>query len=166
MESKNAVDGHETSIPSFTWASVNVGIFRTIEDLEYALSQLPIGRTWDKSLPFTIQPFKTLDLVTIRPRFYEKQKAKMSRPEICQLGVRLGLEECPQEVGPQLLIQGKAERNVEEVFIASTESMGGRKDVGLTISQRFGPLWLNSYVDPEEGWDTDTVWVFVNPRKP
>jgi len=164
MESKKTAGGHEMLIPSFTWTSVNVGIFRTIDDLEYALSRLPIGRTWDKSLAFTIQPFKTLDLVTIRPRLYEKQKAKMSRLEICQLGVRLGLEECPQEVGPQLLIQGKAERNIEEVLIASTEPMGGRKDVGLTISQRFGPFWLNSYVDPEEGWNTDTVWVFVKPR--
>lgn len=162
----NAISKPETVIPSFTWASVNVGIFRTLEDLEYALSQLPIGRSWDKdNLPFTIQPFKTLDLVTIRPCLYEHEKKKMSRLEICQLGIRLGLEECPQEVGPQLLIQSKAERSVEEVFIASTEPLGGRKDVGLTISQRFGPFWLNSYVDPEEGWNTNTVWVFVKPRK-
>lgn len=163
MESKTNVD--KPGIPGFIWASVNVGIFRSIDDIEYALSQLPIGRSWDKSMSFEIQQFETLDLVTIRPYVHERKKEKMSRVEICQLGISLGLRPCPQEVGPQLLIQGKAEKGVEEVFIASTEPMGGRNDVVLTISQRFGPFWLNCYVDPTEGWSSQSPWVFVKPRK-
>ncbi len=151
-------------IPGFIWASVSVGIFRNMEDIEYALSKMCTSRTWDKSLSFCIQPAATLDLVTIRPSLFGG-KGNMSRTEICKLGESIGLQECPQEVGPQLLIQGKVEKGIEEVFIASTEPMGSKNDVFLTISSRYGPLWLNCYVDFTEGFNSGDVWVFVKPRK-
>ena len=153
-----------SKVPDFIWATVNVGIFRTMDDIEYALSQLPIIRSWDKSLPFMSQSFKTLDLVTIRPCLFEGEKKRMSRLEICQLGVSLGLQECPQEVGPQLLIQGKAPGGYEEVNIASTEPLGSRKDVYLVVGNR-GTAGLGCYVEDEKGFDTHTLWAFVKPRK-
>ncbi len=153
-----------SKIPDFIWATVNVGIFRTMDDIEYALLQLPIIRSWDKSLPFVIQSFKTLDLVTIRPCLFGGKRKRMSRLEICQLGVSLGLQECPQEVGPQLLIQGKASCGYEEVNIASTEPMGNRKDVYLIVGNR-GTAGLGCYVEDAKGFDTNTLWAFVKPRK-
>ena len=135
--------------------------------LHYAsITALNASNGWDplKSLPFTIQPFKTLDLVTIRPCLFGGKRKRMSRLEICQLGVSLGLQECPQEVGPQLLIQGKASCGYEEVNIASTEPMGNRKDVYLIVGNR-GTAGLGCYVEDAKGFDTNTLWAFVKPRK-
>lgn len=142
------------------WRTVHVGTHRTIAELEEALAGKPCGRTWDASLSFPIQPSGTLEL-TIVKGFQIGQIAHASRKEICELAVRAGMAECPNEVSVQLILQDLLDSYMGETNIGSTEKVGGRSDCYMSVNSRLGTSWVNCSVDSEQGFDPAEVWVFV-----
>ena len=92
------------------------------------------------------------------------QVANLSRAEICRLGVDRGLMECPQEVGPQLIIQGKLPKGSLEMKIASVEPLGGKCDILMSVNSRLGMPWVHVEFDPATGFDPDTLWIFVKSK--
>lgn len=79
----------------------------------------------------------------------------------------LGLDLCPNEVGPQLRLQYKDQPKGEWLLVAMepiTDSVG---NVGVFHVERRGDgkLWLGgSRGNPDHGWDASTRWVFLRRK--
>ena len=90
-----------------------------------------------------------------------------TRKDIYERAISLGLELCPNEVGPQLRLQYKDQPNGEWLRIAMepiTDSDGYLR-VFLVVHDDDG-LWLDGYYGrPDNFWDGHYHFVFVRPRK-
>ncbi|MSU55731.1 MAG: hypothetical protein EXS51_00265 [Candidatus Taylorbacteria bacterium] len=145
------------------WRTVKVGTYPTCADLEKAVNGKCGGRTWFSSLPFIIQPAGTLELTLVKG-FQLGQRRNASRKEICELAKRARLQECPNEVAVQLVLQDFIDPYTFETNIGSTEKLGDRSDCYMSVNSRLGMVWLNCYVDQPEGFEPSIVWVFVVPQ--
>lgn len=89
------------------------------------------------------------------------------RKDIYRQALKLGLELCPAEVGPQLRLQYKDQPNGEWLRIAMEPiaGSGGFLRVFSVVRGRDG-LWLSGdYGNPDFFWFSSYRWVFVRPRK-
>jgi len=89
------------------------------------------------------------------------------RGDIYERAISLGLELCPNEVGPQLRLQYKDQPNGEWLRIAMEPISGSDGDLGIFgVGHRGSGLWLvGSDGDPDDFWCDDYRFVFVRPRK-
>ncbi len=89
------------------------------------------------------------------------------RSKIYRRAIKLGLQLCPAEVGPQLRLQ-YADQPMDEWLLIGMEPL---RDSGGTlcvfgVGRDSDGLWLGSYYGrPDYMWDPDYRWVFVRPRK-
>ena len=94
-------------------------------------------------------------------------KSGARRGQIYERAKELGFALCPPEVGPQLRLQYKDQRNGEWVLVGMepvTDS-DGRPDV-FDVGRYGSGLWLyGGWSYPGGVWDPGSRWVFVRPRK-
>jgi hypothetical protein len=90
-----------------------------------------------------------------------------TREQIYSRAKELGLELCPNEVGPQLRLQYKDQPNSEWLAVAIepiTDSGGGLRL--FSVGRDDGGLWLSSdYGRPGSVWSGGGCFVFVCSRK-
>jgi hypothetical protein len=116
---------------------------------------------------FTIAPTEQeIDLVVVTVgELGFKNGAKYS--DICQRAQELGLELCPNEVGPQLRLQYKDQPKGEWLRIAMepiTDSGGDR--FIFKVGHGVNDLWLDwNDGDPGIVWNADNRFVFVLRKK-
>ncbi|MBU6415364.1 hypothetical protein KGQ34_03970 [Patescibacteria group bacterium] len=89
------------------------------------------------------------------------------RKDIYKRALKLGLELCPAEVGPQLRLQYKDQPMDEWLRIAMEPIItGSGGDLGVFIVGRGGgDLWLRGGGGHDRFWIVSNRWVFVRPRK-
>jgi len=144
---------------------VRIGTIKSLENVDDLLDGFVSIRTWFKDQTIGLaQSELELDLVKIKGGDLFMTD-RYSRREICTMALTLGLELCPAEVALALVTQDKIPSRSTEINIGSEESVGGRSDVFMSVNSRLGAICLNSYVDPSEGFDDYSDWVFVKPRK-
>jgi len=87
--------------------------------------------------------------------------------KICERALQLGLQLCPNEVGPQLRLQYVDQPNGEWIWVAMEAIRASDGDLSLFGVEHDGnDLWLNgSCADPGDLFDPDNTFVFVRPRK-
>lgn len=90
-----------------------------------------------------------------------------TRREIYERAIKLGLELCPSEVGPQLRLQYKDQPLNEWVLVGMepiADSGGGPRV--FHVAHVGGGLWLSSNDGlPVDVWSADYRWLFVRSRK-
>jgi hypothetical protein len=90
-----------------------------------------------------------------------------ARKDIYKQALKLGLELCPAEVGPQLRLQYNNQPKGEWLFIGMepiTDSGGFL--VVFFVARGDDALWLDGHRGCPDGfWDGFARWVFVRPRK-
>ena len=88
------------------------------------------------------------------------------RDQIYERAKEIGLELCPDEVGPQLRLQYRDQPNNEWILVGMEsifDSGGGLAVFG--VGRRGSGLWLRGYwSNPDSFWGAGYRWVFVRPR--
>lgn len=155
------------------WLTIKVGTgFRNATDFYLAFQKRRIKiRDWAREILehkefVPLAEKKELDLVNVAT--FELGFTKgASTKEIYEKAKALGLELCPIEVGPQLVLQYKGRYNGEWVIIATTPVLlpDGKKEI-LSIKCEEGETVLCAHGgDPESWWNPEQQWAFVLPRK-
>lgn len=90
-----------------------------------------------------------------------------SRKDIYKRALKLGLELCPAEIGPQLRLQYKDQPNGEWLLIGMEPitASDGRLRVFSVEHDAHGLWLLGSFGGPASFWGGAGRWVFVRPRK-
>ena len=90
------------------------------------------------------------------------------RSDIYKRAIELGLQLCPNEVGPQLRLQYMDQPKGQWLLIGMepiTDSDGNLRVFGVERND-VGKLWLYAnYGSPVYVWDGSHRWVFLRPRK-
>ncbi len=112
----------------------------------------------------------------------EKKEIELVRVTVAELGFKngatlkniyaraneLGLDLCPNEVGPQLRLQYKDQPKGERIRIAMDpiKDSGGVPDVFDVARGVGGESWLDTtrYDNPGNVWNSDGVWVFARRK--
>ncbi|MEK7185229.1 MAG: hypothetical protein AAB726_01265 [Patescibacteria group bacterium] len=86
--------------------------------------------------------------------------------QICAKAQELGLELCPNEVGPQLRLQYTDQPKGEWLIIATESIADSHGDLSVFgIEHDDGELWLGAHDgDPGDVWDADDRFVFVRRK--
>lgn len=89
------------------------------------------------------------------------------RDQIYERAKEIGLELCPDEVGPQLRLQYRDQPNNEWILVGMESILDSGGGLEVFYVRRGGSgLWLfGSWGDSGRFWDADCRWVFVRPRK-
>ncbi len=81
--------------------------------------------------------------------------------EILTAAVRLGLDKCPIEVGPQLRLQYLDQPANECVYVAvPPKNNSGNRPGVFVVETKSIPILDFFYYDPKEIWGSDVLWVF------
>lgn len=154
------------------WKTIKLGTHKDVNALKKAITKAgcKIG-DWANDMlgkeAFTIAPTEQeIDLVVVTVgELGFKNGAKYS--DICQRAQELGLELCPNEVGPQLRLQYKDQPKGEWLRIAMepiTDSGGDR--FIFRVAHGVNDLWLYwNYGNPGHVWDAGLRFVFVLRKK-
>ncbi len=155
-----------------TWKNIKLGIgFKTTNEFRNILNGNGIRMdSWADdvlgSSSFKVSPKKTkvqLVKVTVAELGF---KNGATRKDIYERAIRLGLQLCPAEVGPQLRLQYKNQPKKEWLPIAmeSIRDSGGGLVV-FDVVHDGGGLWLRgSNGGPDVFWDGDDHWVFTHRK--
>ena len=87
--------------------------------------------------------------------------------QICARAQQLGLDLCPEEVGPQLRLQ-YADQPLDEYLAVAMKAISDRggSPVVFAVDRSGGGLWLNaSDGRPDDEWASSRRFVFLRPRK-
>ncbi len=154
------------------WKTITLGTgFKTADDFRLAIKEAGyrIG-DWANDIlgksAFSVATKETkLDLVNVSVAELGFA-GSATRKEIYDKAIELGLELCPNEVGPQLRLQYKDQPKGEWLVIAMepiTVSVGVLKVFYVGLGD--GEVWLNgNYGHPDNRWKTDLRFVFVRRK--
>ena len=109
---------------------------------------------------------KELDLVNIAT-FELGFKGCAQRDEIYKRAKDLGLELCPIEVGPQLVLQYGG-RYIGEWLLIATEPVlfpDGTQEILSVMRDEYNMVLCAHGGQPEHFWHPEQQWVFILPRK-
>jgi len=171
LSGKMVIKAIEQTFP--IWKTIKLGTgLKTADDFRKALKQsgCKIG-DWGNDIlgkpAFTVSETETeVNLVNISvAKLGFKNGA--TRKDIYERAISLGLELCPNEVGPQLRLQYKDQPNGEWLRIAMEPISGSLGDLSIfKVEHRGSGLWLDSGVGGPGGfWGGSSRFVFVRPRK-
>ncbi|MBU2539634.1 hypothetical protein KJ786_00515 [Patescibacteria group bacterium] len=170
---KNALCPPET-MPSFKiFQTITLGTgITTADDFRKAIKDngMEIGKYANDILgksQFTVTVKETeLDLVNISVADLGFKNGE-TREKIYARAKELGLELCPNEVGPQLRLQYKDQPKGEVLIIAMEPITDSDGDLELFhVDHNDNSLWLNSYYAHSGSvWNGNYPFVFVLPRK-
>lgn len=154
------------------WRTIKLGTgLRTADDFRSALSRadMKLGGYANDMLgkpAFTAsETEQEVDLVVASvAELGFKKGAKYS--DICVRAKELGLELCPNEVGPQLRLQYTDQPMNEWLWVAMEPIVGSGGGRGVWHVERCdGGLWLYSvYFNPGDVWRHDGRFVFVRRK--
>jgi hypothetical protein len=161
-----------TAIPAEypIWKTVKLGLHKTPAAYRKALksTNFKIGSWGDDILNKVSISETEQELDLVRRSVAElgfKDGAKYS--DICAKAVELGLELCPNEVGPALRLQYKDQPRGEwfRVAMEPLTDSGGYLHV-FRLEHGEDGVWLyGGYGHPDDFWSSDSVFVFGRPRK-
>lgn len=161
----------ETLEPIAIWKTVELGLYKTPDDLLAALnsSGCCVSGWFEELLCFdrkiALTPHRAqVDLVTRSVRELGF-KSPATFVQVCAKATDFGLEICSAEVGPQLRVQHKDQLTGEYLCIAMNVIVDclGRYNV-FSLANYDGKLWLQTY-SPRKLYSLDSVFVFVLSRK-
>ena len=155
------------------WKTIKLGTgLKTANDFRKALKQngCKIGDWGDDILSkpaFTASETETevnLVVVSVAELGF---KEGATRKDIYERAISLGLELCPNEVGPQLRLQYKDQPNGEWLRIAMEPISVSDGDLSIFhVGHDDGDLWLDGrHGDPDHFWYGLDRFVFVRPCK-
>lgn len=89
-----------------------------------------------------------------------------TRADIYKRAQELGLDLCPNEVGPQLRLQYKDQPKGEWLLIAMEPITASDGNLIVFYVKRYdgGEQWLSGYGSPDFFWDADDRWVFLRRK--
>ena len=155
------------------WKTIELGTgLKTADDFRKAIeaSGYKISK-WASDIlnkqAFTVASEKTeLDLVKITGVDLGFTK-NVTRKKIYDRAIKLGLELCPNESGPQLRLQYKDQPNGEWLYIAIEPIVVSDGDLNVFLVKRDDDdPWLNASCDSlGDLWGPESMWVFVSPRR-
>lgn len=152
------------------WKTIKLGTEKSAKDLKKALERgkYPIGTYAEQILKKVVvaESETELDLVIVTPRelgFTENTR----RDAIYERAQELGLQLCPNEVGPQLRLQYGDQPLNEWMVIGMEPLTDSDGDLRLFYVVHLSDgRWLHSnYGSPDDVWSLDYRFVFALPRK-
>ena len=151
------------------WNTVTLGTYKSSSEYRKALKAdgYCIGGYADQILNKVkvSETMQQLDLVT-KTAAELGFKNDVTRKQIYDRAIKLGLELCPAEVGPALRLQYSGQPYWEWLHIAMEPiaASGGRLKVFAVVRDFDGGRELDGCYDYPV-WDVDNRWVFVAPRE-
>lgn len=171
LSGETVVKANDKSFP--IWKTIKLGTgLKTADDFSKALKQsgCKIG-DWGNDilgkLAFTASDTEAeVDLVNVSVAELGFKNGA-TRKDIYDKTEELGLELCPNEVGPQLRLQYKDQPNGEWLRIAMEPIPDSGGDLFIfRVAHGVDDLWLHGdNGDPDDFWDGHSRFVFVRPRK-
>jgi hypothetical protein len=154
---------------SSSFTHIKLGTHTSVDDLRRALaaSGCRIGK-WGSDIldKITESPAETeVDLVVVTAAdLYFKDRAP--RINIYERAMELGLDLCPNEVGPQLRLQYQDQPQDEWLYIAMEPIIDADGYRGIfRVGHEHGELWLDgNFGNPFNLWHSFHSWVFLRRK--
>jgi len=166
----------EQTLPTFpVWRTIKLGTgLKTADDFRQALKLKQAGckiSDWANNIlgkPAFIATATEMEVDLVNVSVAELGfKEGATRKDIYDKAIKLGLELCPNEVGPQLRLQYRDQPEGERLRIAMKPIADSDGDLTIFyVVHDDDGVWLhgsNGY--PDDFWSGDNRFVFVRPRK-
>jgi hypothetical protein len=157
-----------------TWKTITVGLHRSVNAVRDALDEarIAVGESADEILgrpAFTFAEAPTeLDLVVLSVAELDFGPQGAALADIHERGIRIGLELCPEEVGPQLRLQYLNQPVGESLHVAMKPQRTYRDDpTDFTLANFDSRLvLLGGSARPDLVLPTNVKFVFVRRKSP
>jgi hypothetical protein len=152
-----------------TFPNIKLGTHRSVEALRRALQACGcrIGK-WGNDIldQVTVSPTETAVDLTVVTAADLYIKDRVPRVDIYERAMELGLDLCPNEVGPQLRLQYPDQTQDEWLYIAMEPIIDADGYHGIfRVGHEHGELWLDgNFGNPFNLWHNFYSWVFLRRR--